>query len=88
MLIAVAYTPTTASVSPLPAGPAGGTRPQVNFAAYSMNGGGNPCALASPTTIVLNSNEQESDSNLFCLDTSSLLCVALVNCNGYEIAHV
>src|SRR5260370_23600240 len=72
MLIEVAYTPTTTSASPPPAGPGGGTRPQVNLAAYSINGGGRPCALAPPGTIALNSNEQDSGNNLCCMDIGVL----------------
>src|SRR6516162_7210225 len=62
MLIEVAYTPITASASPPPSGPLGGTCPQANLAAYSRNGGANagaapgaegwPCALALPANPV------------------------------------
>src|SRR5262249_23491097 len=66
MLIDVAYTPTTTSASPPPAGPGSGTRPQVNLAAYSIKGGGRPCALASPAAIAVSNNAQDSGSNLSC----------------------
>src|SRR6516162_9585951 len=82
MLIEVAYTPITASASPPPSGPLGGTCPQANLAAYSRNGGakagaapcsdGWPCAFAFPATTAPSSNEQNSIINILRTDTRIL----------------
>jgi hypothetical protein len=74
MLMEVAYTPITASASPPPNGPRGGTCPQANLAAYSRNGGPKPgagcwpCAFASPATKTPSSNTQVSGDSLLCID--------------------